>query len=147
MTKYDSEHLIEEIKSLFPESKWGNDAYAVLIEQVYRFEVNQDQIRAVVRQYRASVRLKTPMHKDMIDRLRAAQGVRRPEKTPEVAFDWRNARHPMTGWNRELVSRYDANPGDPVFGRLGERGISVYVATRGERGTASGPAEVERARQ
>lgn len=143
MTPTEVQNVMEYTDRQFPKSEWSDENRTLFMERLLKVNVTLEQAHAVVAEYRVSVRWRSPNMRDLIDRMHSARGaVAREQRLPEVS---QPGVPPITGYNRELVARYDANPNDPVFARLAKEGMSVFVATRGMRGTAKDAAEVEAA--
>jgi hypothetical protein len=145
MTQFEIEHLFTRLRRLFPKHTWTEDLFALAAKRCVRLDLSTAQIDAVVEEYRVQCRDRSPRLPDLLKRLKAAVATLPQRNTPLTYAEVANIRPPVTAWNHELAARYDANPEDPVFARLKAQGISVFVATRGMRGSASGKHEVETA--
>lgn len=150
MNMHDVSHLSRRMAALFPKNDWTPDMLTLLGRRCVKFNLSTEQIDAVLDEYRATARHRSPVMSDLINRLRDAQGSPKgpgvsQAQSGDAPANWRTLRPPVTAWNHELAARFDANPEDPVFENLKAKGVSVFVATRGMRGKATGPAEVEAA--
>lgn len=116
MTDIDVKATVDYVLKMFPASEWTPEITALFIERLRRVNLDAEQGRAVVGEYRMGYRGKTPDAGSLIRRMRDAEPKGKP--TPRLADDADTGRAPITGYERELVQRWRANRDDPIFATL-----------------------------
>lgn len=99
--------LTDELRAVFPRSKWTPIEYTVAEENAARLNLTGEQIRAAVRAYRAECDYSTPQIKALLKKLRACvppptpvsaqtKALRAPacEVDPAIIAWWKNCLRP-----------------------------------------------------
>ena len=100
MSPGELQHLGGRLAALFPKSDWTPDLFKLLGKRVANVSIGFDQIDAVVEEYRLRTRLRSPVLRDIVERLQAAHGVARRN---QAAVD-------MTQRPADDSGQYRANP-------------------------------------
>lgn len=105
--------LTDELRKAFPRARWQADEYIIAEEQAAPLKLNGEQIRAVVRNYRAESKYATPIMPDLVKRLRRAVQTKREVgagvgRTSEEARSSQFDAQAVAWWKSLLVDRQRA---------------------------------------
>lgn len=138
MDKRDAEKTMELFDRLYQKHDWSDEIIIEFERRLLRLPMDAEQADAVLRNQLMSekgFRARKPEPAHIFEALARAAGTKFMTNLSRVSGPaYEPFCPPVTGFNRELAARFDANPDDPIFGRLRAQGVSPFVATRGMRG-------------
>jgi hypothetical protein len=104
------------VDRLWPRGKWITDEWSLFSRKVGAFNLDQEQIRAVLEEERANSDYSTPNMKSILNRMRAAQ-TPQSGPTPPWVESWKTPpAHDRAGpeWYRAMAVKYAAGSDEPI---------------------------------